>query len=47
MPLFDSEGVLKMGKQKLMFYEKRIGDGNNVLSLNKTPGKRFHQYMNL
>ena len=33
MPLFDSEGVLKMGKQKLMFYEKRIGDGNNVLRL--------------
>jgi hypothetical protein len=38
MRLFDSDGRLKQGKQKLVFFFNSQGDGNCIAEQNCTPG---------
>jgi hypothetical protein len=44
MNFFDVNGVLKRGKQKLLFYFNRCADPNCIISENQTPGNLYDLY---
>ncbi len=44
MRIFDENGAIKQGKQKLMVFFGREGDPNVVIAQNKTPGEYFDHF---
>lgn len=44
MRFFDSNGLLKVGKQKLVFYVEKEADRNTILGYNSTPGELYDEF---